>query len=170
MSNSPRSRDPSSRFGAQAMPDSREGLRPQDSASNAPSRRNTSGSTRITSERQTERIRFSTRENARVRMRSPVRGDHVGDRASKVLEQPRVSSGATERLPTATSKKQETLRELRLNDYDYVLLRCHADILTLQHPGIPRSRSLLTPQHLWLPACLIPHLRISYRHLWSLPL
>ena len=121
---STRSRPPSSRLGAQGRPESREDVLPQDSASNAPHRRAASdaqkanGSTRITTERQTEKIRFATRDNMRIHTRSPVKepsGEGVGDR-EQVFEPPRVSSRATERPLTAAfkKKKKETLRELEI--------------------------------------------------------
>lgn len=110
---------PSSRLGAQGRPESREDVFPQDSASNAPRRApsdasKANGSTRITSERQTERILFSTRDNVRIHTRSPVKkppDDAAGDREPRVAEPARVSSRATERLPPAAKKKKEELRE-----------------------------------------------------------
>ena len=116
---------PSSRLGAQGRPESREDVFPQDSASNAPRRTpsdasRANGSTRITSERQTERIRFSTKDNVRIHTQSPVKeslDNAPGDREPKTAEPARVNSRATERLPTATRKKKEALRELKLT-YD----------------------------------------------------
>lgn len=118
-----RPRVPSSRLGGQAhaRPDSREELFPHDSASNAPYRRTASdalranGSSQITSEPQTERIRFATRENFRVYEQNPVKetlGKDVHERAQKDIESPRVSSWAARNSPLATSKKKEALREL----------------------------------------------------------
>lgn len=110
----------SSRLGTQGRPESREDVFPQDSASNAPPRRAPSdaskanGSTRITSERQTERIRFSTRDNVRIHTRSPVKeppDDAPAEREPNVTEPARVNSRATERLPAVAKKKKETLRE-----------------------------------------------------------
>lgn len=141
-----RSRPPSSRLGAQGRPESREDVFPQDSASNAPHRRTTfdaqrtNGSTRITTERQTERIRFTTRDNVRVQTRSPGKensGDGAGER-EHVVEPPRVGSRATERLPTNTSKRKETLRELEIKIRE-LLVRYKADKLSSQPYGIPKS-------------------------------
>lgn len=114
---------PSSRLGAHGRPESREDVFPQDSASNAPRRApsdasKANGSTRITNERQTEKIRFSTKDNVRIHTRSPVKeppNEVPGDREPKVAEPPRVNSRATERLHTAGRKKKEALRELELN-------------------------------------------------------
>lgn len=117
-----RSRPPSSRIGAQGRPESREDVLPQDSASNAPHKRAASdaqranGSSRITTERQTERIRFATRDNVRIHTRSPVKetsGEGVGD-GEQVVGPPRVSGRATERPSATAINKKESLCELEI--------------------------------------------------------
>lgn len=114
-----RSRVPLSYAGLSDQNESREEVRPQDSASNAPHRRMAStsykvnGSTRLTSEVQTERMRLTTRENVRTRTRSPLRESVVDsfDREKSVLQPSRVSSRAAEKLHLTTSKIKEMPRE-----------------------------------------------------------
>lgn len=116
---------PSSRLGGQGRPESREEVSPQDSASNAPRRApsdasRANGSTRITTERQTEKTRFSTRDTIRIHTRSPVKepsDDAPGDGEMKVAVPASISGRATERPHNAARKKEEALRELRPN-YD----------------------------------------------------
>lgn len=114
-----RSRVPPSYAGLSDRNESREEVRPQDSASNAPHRRIAStsykvnGSTRLTSEVQTERMRMTMRENVRTHTRSPIREPVVDsfDREKRVLQPSRVSSRAAEKLHLATSKYKEVPRE-----------------------------------------------------------
>lgn len=103
------------------MPEAKDVVLPQDSASNAPRRRTVNGSIRSASGRQTERVRFSTRESVRISTRSPAKDSpqkSAGDREPKVVDPPAVSSPATDRQPTVTSRNKELPpRELQL-DYD----------------------------------------------------
>lgn len=92
------------------MPEPKDVVLPQDSASNAPRRRTVNGSIRSTSGRQTERVRFSTRESVRISTRSPAKDSPrkiAGDREPKVVDLPTVSSPATDRQPTVTSRNKE---------------------------------------------------------------
>jgi hypothetical protein len=93
---------------------------PQDSISNAPSRNVTSvtpkanGSTRMTSERKTERTRMSAKHHIRTCPKSPPKEATAGalDREeSKGSQPPRVSSRAVVRIPTSPRKNKEVLRE-----------------------------------------------------------
>lgn len=93
---------------------------PQDSISNAPSRNVTSvtqkanGSTRITSERKTERTRVSAKHHIRTRYKSPPKETTAGAldaEESKGSQPPRVSSRAVARIPTSPRKNKKVLRE-----------------------------------------------------------
>lgn len=92
------------------MPESKDVVLPQDSASNAPRRRTVNGSIRSASGRQTERVRFSTKESVRISTRSPA-NDYprktAGDRQPKVVDPPTVSSPATDSQPTVTSRNKD---------------------------------------------------------------
>lgn len=138
---------PSSRLGTQGRPESREDIFPQDSASNAPRRSpsdasKTNGSTRITNERQTERIRFSSRDTIRIHTRSPVKeplDNAPSDREPKVAEPARVNSRAAERLATtARKKKKDALRELELTYDGEAEMEFDADIFHFSAPWKPQ--------------------------------
>ena len=107
-------RVPSSRVAAKERGLSSGEVIPEDSASNPPHRRSASGtskvngSTRGSSQRQTERVHLVTRENLQVRTKSPVKspvGDEAEDRIPSELPS-RQGSRATERPAPAHNEKK----------------------------------------------------------------
>ena len=109
----------SSRTGAKGPFGSSGEIQPDDSASNAPHRRKASGrdkahgSTRTTTERQTERVNITTKESTRLRVRSPVKasaGDDKGIWNSEVLRSPRLGSPDLRTVPSPKKKREEPPR------------------------------------------------------------
>ena len=116
---------PTSRAGAKEGPDPSGELVPEDSASNAPRRKVSTGTSRIdswgrrTTETETQKIRSqtTTRERLQARKTNPVDGHHavyqntVKERASPAREIDRTSDRADHKA-TTISKKQKEAREL----------------------------------------------------------
>ena len=109
-------RVPSSRTGTRGRPGSSGEVQPDDSASNAPHRRNPSGaerangSTWTTTERQTARVNVTTRENVQLRKWSPVKGSAVNDKGgwhSEARKPQRLGSPTSEALPSPGRKEKE---------------------------------------------------------------
>lgn len=111
-------RGPSSRVAGKERPFSSGEVIPEDSASNAPSKRTVSeahkvnGGSRTVSERQTGRSNVATRETLQVRTRSPFKVSSNHDSASRSPQESiRPRSRTTEGQAPQPKKEKKALRE-----------------------------------------------------------
>ena len=113
-------RGPSVRVGTRERRPSSGEVIPEDSASNAPPRRNVSdiqpvnGSSKTANERQTGKIHLGTRDGLYVRTTSPVKisaGDRIGYKSSWVQSTVQLSNQSAQR-PASTLKERKNIRKL----------------------------------------------------------
>ena len=120
-----RPRVPSSRIENTEYLDSTGEVRPQDSASNAPHRRTTSGAQKATGsyrssqERRAERSNVTVKDTVQIRTRSPIKaivGHGAPDQSPPPKHIPRATGHyASQRDPGAQEKEKKVLRKINIS-------------------------------------------------------